>query len=97
MIQIQPAWAIVSLLVVGEVLHRLVGATAAADELVLPQAVERKQSVEFVYRFDKAVTGHGFLDVEWTDVDSRVVERRRIPLNLVDTAEVRFPLDMGEP
>ena len=89
----QYSWASVSLLVIGEVLRAALGATAAADELVLPQAVERKQSVELVYRFDKAVTGHGFLEVEWTDVDSRVVERQRIPLDLADTAEVRFPLD----
>jgi hypothetical protein len=86
-------WAAVSLLVIGEVLRGPLGATAAADELVLPQAVERKQSVELVYRFDKAVTGHGFLEVEWTDVDSRVIERRRMPLDLADTTEVAFVLD----
>ena len=87
------AWAIVSLLVLGEVLHTSVGAAAAADELVLPQAVERKQSVEIVYRFGKPATSHGFLDIEWSDVDDRLVERRRIPLDLADAAEVTFPLD----
>jgi len=86
-------WAVVSLSLLGEVLASSPGATAAADELVLPQAVERNQSVEVVYRFNKPATGHGFLDVEWSDVDGRLVERRRIPLDLADAAEVAFLLD----
>ncbi len=67
---------------------------AAADELVLPQALERGQSTEIAYRFGTPSTGHGFLDIEWSDVDRRVVERRRIPLDLTDAPEVTFTLDI---
>jgi len=66
---------------------------AAADELVPPDAVERTQPIEVAYRFEHPATGHGFLDIEWSDVDGRLVERRRIPLDLADAAEVAFPLD----
>ncbi len=67
---------------------------AAADELVLPQAVERNQSIEVVYRLESPTTGHGFLDIEWSDVDGRVVERRRIPVDLTDAAQMAFQLDI---
>jgi hypothetical protein len=67
--------------------------TASADQLVLPQAVERNQSIEVFYRFEAPITGQGFLDIEWGDVAGRVVERRRIPLDLTDAAVVAFPLD----
>ena len=43
---------------------------------------------------DKPATGHGFLDIEWTDADRRVVERRRIPLTLAGGSEVAFSLDI---
>ena len=66
---------------------------AAADELALPKAVERTQPIEVAYRFEHPATGHGFLDIEWSDVDGRLVERRRIPLDIADAAEVAFPLD----
>jgi hypothetical protein len=66
---------------------------AAADELVLPQAVERTQPIEVAYRFEHPATDHGFLDIGWSDVDGRLVERRRIPLDLADAAKVAFPLD----
>jgi len=69
------------------------GGAAAADQLLLPQAVERDQSIEIAYRFEQPATGQGFLDIEWKDVDGRVVERQRIPLDLADTASVALPLD----
>ncbi len=71
----------------------LVGGAAAADEIVLPKSPERNQPAEFAYRFDRALTGSGSLDVEWRDFVGRMVERRRIPLNLADVAEVVFSLD----
>ena len=71
-----------------------VAGPAAADELVLPEVLERNRSIEVVYRFDKPATGHGFLDIEWSDVDGRVVERRRIPIDLAGAAELVFPLDI---
>ena len=70
------------------------GSAASADELVLPKTVERDAQITAAYRFDKPATGHGFLDVEWTDVDGREVERRRIPLDLAGASQVAFPLDM---
>ena len=76
------------------VLGGLTYGMAAADELVLPQAFERGQSAEVVYRFGKPSTGRGFLEIEWSDVDRRVVERRRIPLDLTDAPEVTFTLDI---
>ena len=68
--------------------------TAAADELAVPSSLARDQPADFVYRFDEALSGRGSLRIEWSDVVGRVVERRRIPLNLSDSREVVFPLDM---
>jgi Beta-galactosidase len=68
---------------------------AAADELVLPNVLERNQSAEIVYRLDGPATGHGFLDIEWSDVDGRLVERRRIPFDLAGADELVFQLDLS--
>ncbi len=67
---------------------------ALADALVLPKPVERDSQITAAYRFDKPVTGHGFLDIEWTDVAGREVERRHIPLDLAGASQVAFPLDL---
>jgi hypothetical protein len=67
---------------------------AAADELAVPSSLEQNQSADFVYRFDKARSGRGSLYVEWSDVVGRLVERRQIPLNVTDSREVVFSLDM---
>jgi len=72
----------------------LVGGAAAADELVFPKSMERNQPADFEYRFDKGLTGHGSLDIEWSDVLGRVVERRRIPVDLAEVREVVFSLDL---
>lgn len=72
----------------------LVSGAAAADELVPPKSLERNQRAEFTYRFDTALTGSGSLDVGWRDVLGRMVERRRIPLDLANVAEVVFSLDL---
>jgi Beta-galactosidase len=69
-------------------------APAAADRLVVPEAVERGGTLDAVYRFDTPATGHGTLDVEWRDADGRIVARRRIPLALADASDVRFTLDL---
>jgi len=66
----------------------------AADQLVLPQIVTRTQPLEAAYRFDKPATGRGFLDIEWSDVDGRVVEQRRISLDLAGASELALPLDI---
>src|SRR5260370_26576569 len=67
---------------------------AAAAELVLPQALERGQSAEGAYSFDTPSTGRGSFEIEWSDVERRVVERRRIALDLTDAPEVTFTLDI---
>ena len=72
----------------------LVGGAAAADELVLPKSMERNQPADFAYRFDKSLTGRGSLDIEWSDVVGRLVERRRIPVDLAEAPEVVFALDL---
>ena len=84
----------VNLQVLLSALAVLVGGAAAADEIVLPKSLERNQPAEFAYRFDTALTGSGSLDIEWRDFVGRMVERRRIPLNLAVVAEVVFSLDL---
>ena len=66
---------------------------AAGDELIVPDTVEHTGSIDAVYRFDGSVTGHGLLEADWTDVLGRIVERRRMPLDLTDAAEVHLSLD----
>jgi hypothetical protein len=72
----------------------LVGGAAAADELVLPKSVERNQPADFAYRFGADLTGRASLDIEWSDVVGRLVERRRIPVDLAEVPEVVFSLDL---
>jgi hypothetical protein len=67
---------------------------ASADEIVFPQALERNRSAEVVYRFGTPAVGHGFLDIEWSDAVGRMVERRRISLDLSKAFEVPFTLDI---
>ncbi|MCC7499564.1 MAG: beta-galactosidase trimerization domain-containing protein [Bryobacterales bacterium] len=64
-------------------------------ELILPgTAFERDQTIDVVYRMPAQATGSGALQVRWTDVFGRVVEDRRIPIQLTDENEIRFPLDL---
>src|SRR5438105_3840016 len=69
------------------------GGPAIADQLMLPQAVERDRPIEVVYRLEQPATGSGFLDIDWSDVDGRCVERRRIPFKLAAAPTVEFSLD----
>jgi Beta-galactosidase len=84
----------VNLQVLLSALAVLAGGTAAADELVSPKSMERNQTADFAYRFDKGLTGRGSLDIEWTDVVGRLVERRRIPVDLAEAPEAVFALDL---
>lgn len=69
---------------------------AAADELILPSSSrDRDASIDAVYRFDRPLTGHGHLDLEWTDAAGRLVEQRRVPLDLSAAPEVHLSLDGG--
>jgi hypothetical protein len=71
----------------------LLSGAAAADQLILPDAIDPTQSLEAAYHFEKPATGQGLLGIEWSDADGRIVERRRIPLDLSNATEVVFPLD----
>ncbi len=72
----------------------LAARSAVADELALPQKIERDTTITAIYRFAHPATGHGFLDTEWTDTTGRVVERRHIALDLDRAAETGFALDL---
>jgi hypothetical protein len=64
-------------------------------ELVLPSlSLERDRPVVAVFRTALQATGKGELALEWTDVLGRVVERRKLPVELTDETEIRFPLDL---
>jgi hypothetical protein len=80
----------VALFVVGGI---LLGGAATADQLVLPQAIERNQSIEVFYRFETPISGQGFLDIEWSDAAGRVAERQHIPLDLTNAPVAAFQLD----
>jgi hypothetical protein len=64
-------------------------------ELRLPSlSLERDRPVVAVFRTALQATGKGELALEWTDVLGRVVERRKMPVDLTDETEIRFPLDL---
>ena len=70
-------------------------ACTGAAELILPAtALERSLPVTATYRTTPQATGKGELHVQWTDVLSRVVEDRSVPVELLDETEIRFPLDL---
>jgi hypothetical protein len=69
---------------------------AAGDELVLPRSLPAGGLVEATWRFDTLLSGRGFLDVEWTDTEGRIVEQRRIALDLVNSKGITFPLDLRQ-
>src|ERR1700730_2101799 len=66
---------------------------AVADQLVLPQAVERNQPIAIVYGFEQPAPGYGFLNGDGNRVDRHLVERRRVPFELTDAPQVGFSLD----
>jgi len=71
----------------------LVGGSVRRDELILPQAPDRNGPTEVAYHFDSPMTGRGFLDIEWSDVVGRTVERRRVRLEVTDASQVILTLD----
>ena len=60
----------------------LMAATAQADRLELPTAVERTGVIEGRYVVDPPRTGKAMLRLEWTDALGRVVERQTMPVTL---------------
>src|SRR5437899_214641 len=68
---------------------------ALADQIVMPAGtLDGDSIVGAAYRFATPVIGRGTLDIEWTDVYGRVVERRSIRFELAGEQEVAFPLDL---
>jgi hypothetical protein len=65
-----------------------IAATSAwLAELVMPLAFERDAPVPIVYRTSQLATGKGELSIRWTDVNGRVVDDRRLPVDLLDENE----------
>ena len=74
----------------------IVPGAASADEIVLPAGIlERGKSADVVYRVDPPATGRGTLSIAWTDSAGRVVDRRRLPIALDGSSDIRFSLDLA--
>jgi hypothetical protein len=72
----------------------LAAGAARADEIVLPApSVEEGQSFDLAYRLDEALSGNATLDIEWTDIDGRAVERRRVDVVLDHQSAIPFSID----
>src|SRR5215471_14700245 len=68
---------------------------AWSGEIVLPApALDRDVDIQARYRIDAPTTGRGTLIVTWTDVYSRLIEQRSIPVDLRGGLDVAFPLDL---
>ena len=68
---------------------------AFAGEIILPsQTLERDAPVRVVYRTGSLATGKGELSIKWTDIYGRIVEDRKITVELADEFEVGFQLDL---
>src|SRR5579864_3050125 len=66
-----------------------------AAELTLPStALERSGPVHAIFRTSPLATGTGQLSLEWTDVYGRVVDRRVLPVEMNDEADIGFELDL---
>lgn len=71
----------------------LLALPASAAEIVLPSTVlERQGSVAAVYRTGPLATGKGELSLKWTDSYGRLVEDRKMPVQLEDESEIAFSL-----
>src|SRR5581483_9935654 len=62
-------------------------------ELLFPPVIDRSASVPGAYRLPYRTTGKGELSIRWTDSYGRVIEGRKIPVELNDEQEIGFTLD----
>jgi hypothetical protein len=70
-------------------------AVGTAGEILLPsQALERDSVIAITYRTNGLATGKGELAINWTDVHGRLVDDRKIPIELTDEDHIGFPLDL---
>jgi hypothetical protein len=71
------------------------GAALAADTLVLPAPVlDRNAEAPVTYRMANQITGKGTLAIHWTDSLGRVVDERKLPVELTDENEFQFSIDL---
>ena len=70
-------------------------ALASGAEILLPSnALEREGTIAAVYRTNQLATGKGELSIKWTDTYGRLIENRKVPVQLDDENEITFPLSM---
>jgi hypothetical protein len=70
-------------------------ALSPGGELVLPSRVlDRDRVVTATYKLGPQVSGTGTLSLRWTDSLGRVVEDRKITVQLTDEDRFTFPLDV---
>ena len=73
----------------------LLSAVAVGAEIVLPAPdLERDQTVTAVYRTGGLATGKGTLEISWSDALGRVVENRKLRVELSDENEIYFSFDL---
>ncbi|MFB3922033.1 MAG: beta-galactosidase [Terriglobia bacterium] len=85
---------IISCMVAG-ILLAVGSIPARGADIVLPSsALERDGPALFTYRTNGLATGKGELSLKWTDSYGRVVDERKIPVQLNDESEFRFTLDL---
>jgi glycosyl hydrolase family 42 (putative beta-galactosidase) len=73
----------------------LFAASIQAGEIILPShALERDSVIQAIYRTSGLATGKGQISLTWTDVHGRLVDDRKIPVELTDENEAGFPLDL---
>jgi hypothetical protein len=76
-------------------LFAIVGTSAWSADLLLPAGpLERTGPVSIVYRTNQLATGRGELAVRWTDAHGRLIEDRKIPVELIDENEIGLTLDL---
>jgi hypothetical protein len=68
---------------------------ACGGEIVIPSTVlERDAPVNALYRTNPLATGKGSLTIEWRDVHGRLVDSRKIDVQLNDETDIGFVLDL---
>jgi hypothetical protein len=73
----------------------LLASSAWGAAIILPAGpLERSGPVHILYRTNQLATGKGELSIRWTDVHGRIVEDRKIPVELIDEGEIGFALDL---
>ena len=70
-------------------------AISSGAEIVLPSnAMEREGNITAIYRTNQLATGKGELSIKWTDTYGRVIESRKMPVQLNDENEIAFSISM---